>query len=185
MSLARAWRAAAAVLAAAVLGGCATAPDTEPLLRLPPAALGGSLNQQQQITVEVEGREPQRMEVLLEADAQAVRVALLALGRTVARLDWDGRELRQERAAWWPAQVAGERVLSELQLALWPVPALRAALPPGWTLQEEAPGLRRLCRSGEPVIEVRRQDAHRLALVHLRAGYRLLIESQDLQEATP
>jgi hypothetical protein len=170
-----------ATLLVALLGGCAAPQAEEPLLRLPPAALGRELNQQQQITVSVEGRAPQRLEVLLEADAQAVRLALMSLGRTAARLEWDGRALRQDSAAWWPAAVAGERVLSELQLALWPAPALQAALPAGWTL-EEAAGQRRLSWQGEPVIAIRYEAPQRTELTHLRAGYRLLIEARDLKE---
>ncbi|MBK1612135.1 hypothetical protein CKO44_01455 [Rubrivivax gelatinosus] len=182
-------RLGAIVATAAVLAGCATAPapaplPEAPLLRLAPAALGRSLNQQQQISVSAPGRAPQRAELLLEVDAQAVRLAVFGLGQTAARLEWDGRQLRQQRAPWWPAAVSGERILSELQLALWPADAVRAALPAGWTLQVGADG-RRLLWADRPVMTIRHEAPGRTELVNERDGYRLLIEAQDLEEARP
>lgn len=170
-----------AAVVLALLTGCAAPRVEVPLLQLPPAALGRELNQQQQITVAVEGRAPQRLEVLLEADAQTVRLALMSLGHTAARLEWDGRALRQESATWWPAAIPSERVLSELQLVLWPVAALQAALPAGWTLEEGAQQ-RRLRWQGKPVIDIRYETPQRIELAHLRAGYRLLIEARDLKD---
>jgi hypothetical protein len=173
-----------ALAAAVLLAGCAgtlpqAAPDSTPLLRLPPAALGRSLALQQRLDVFVHGRAPQQVEVLLEADAQAVRLALVSLGQTAATLQWDGQQLQETRAPWWPAAVRGERILSDLQLVLWPAEAVRAALPTGWTL--EASTEQRVLRlNGDAVATVRYAGAQHAELVNLRDGYRLAIESRSL-----
>lgn len=172
---------------AAVLAGCATPPPAAitpepPLLRLAPAALGRTLNAQQALVVTAPGRAPQRAEALLEADAQAVRLAVFGLGQTAARLEWDGRELHEQRAPWWPAAVSGARILNEMQLSLWPAEAVRAALPAGWTLEDDG-ATRRLLWDGRAVITVNREAGGRLELVNERDGYRLRIESHELGEA--
>ncbi|MCM5682688.1 DUF3261 domain-containing protein [Schlegelella sp. S2-27] len=164
-----------------VLAGCASGPKPVPelLLRLHPSTLGTSLALTQRLEVTAVGRR-QAVEALLEADAQTVRLALLDLGRTGARLSWDGEQLTESRADWWPAQVSGSRILSDLQLALWPVKAIRDGLPPGWTV-EETSTLRELRYGAEAVARVRRARADRIELDNLKDGYRLTIESQALQ----
>jgi len=119
------------------------------------------------------------VEVLLEADPHAVRLALLSPGQTVARLEWDGTQLQETRAAWWPAAVRGERILSDLQLVWWPADAVREALPTGWVLRA-TPTERELAEGGEVVCVVRYLSATHVQLDNLRAGYRLLIESISL-----
>jgi hypothetical protein len=170
-----------AAMVALALAACATAPATTPLLRLHPAALERPLALQQQLTVQVAGRSD-RIEVLLEADARSVRLALVSLGQTGARLEWDGRELTQTQAAWWPKAVSGERVLSDLQLVLWPAAAVRAALPAGWSL--EANDKERVLRHGaETVVSISYPSASLTELVHGRDGYRIRIDSRPLEVA--
>ena len=80
-------RALQACLAACLLAAflaCAARPAA-PQLRLSPTSLGASLALQQQLTATV-GSQTHRLEVLLEADSQAVRLAILSLGQTAARL---------------------------------------------------------------------------------------------------
>lgn len=169
------------VLLAAVLAGCATPPPARqdaPLLRLAPAALGRTLALQQQLVVTARGQ-TQRVDVLLEADADAVRLALVNLGQTVARLEWDGRQLQESRAAWWPAAVRSENVLSDLQLVWWPVDAVRAALPAGWSLSDDA-SARELKQGGEVVTVIRYLSPTLVELDNRRAGYLLRIESIPL-----
>ncbi|WP_372524500.1 DUF3261 domain-containing protein [Piscinibacter sp.] len=169
------------VLLAALLLGCATPPAGHreaPLLRLAPAALGRTLALQQQLVVEARGQ-TQRVDVLLEADADAVRLALLNLGQTVARLEWDGQQLQETRAAWWPAEVRSERILSDLQLVWWPADAVRAALPAGWALSA-SPAQRELVEGSELVTVVRYLSPTLVELDNRRAGYRLRIESVPL-----
>ena len=63
-------------------------------------------------------------------------MGVVAMGQVAARLDWDGVTLTENRAPWWPQAVSGSRILSDLQLTLWPVAAIQAALPAGWRLVE-------------------------------------------------
>ncbi len=177
---------------AALLGGCATPPvpataptpmtvdrQPAPLLRLPPASLGRTLTLQQQITVQVRtprGEETRDILALLEADATHTRLAAVAGGQVLARLDWDGRDLRVTRAPWAPAELVPERILSDLQLSLWPLAAIGEALPAGWRVDEQA-GVRRLLAGDETVAEIRFLDALTTVFVQHRDGYRLTIRT--------
>lgn len=171
------------VLLALALTACASgpAPTAVPLLRLSPAALGQPLALQQRLTVDAQGRR-QQLEVGLEADAQAVRLAVLDLGQTVARLEWDGRQLTEARAAGWPDAVRGERILSDLQLVYWPADAIRAALPAGWTFSVQ-PGERSLRLGERAVVQVRYPATDAAELENLVERYRIRIDSRALGDA--
>jgi hypothetical protein len=166
------------ILALALAGCASTPPASEaPLLRLSPASAGRSLALAQRLDIEARGRR-QTVEALLEVDAASVRLALLQLGRPLARLEWDGRSLQQERAPGVPAALSAERILSEMQLVQWPTDAIRAGLPAGWSLQEgEGGALRELRQGDQPVLRVRYLSPQVAELEHLRDGYRLRIES--------
>lgn len=155
------------------------APGTMPLLRLPPASLGRTLQLQQQITVQYpspQGEQTRDILALLEADAAHTRLAAMAGGQVLARLDWDGRDLHVTRAPWAPAELVPERILSDLQLSLWPVPAIAAALPAGWHV-EDMGDVRRLRAGNEVVAEARHPDAITTVFDQRRAGYRLTIRT--------
>ncbi|RYY77562.1 MAG: DUF3261 domain-containing protein [Comamonadaceae bacterium] len=122
------------------------------------------------------GGHSQQFDVALEADAAAVRVAVLAFGQVLARLAWDGRELREERVRGWPPLITGALVLRDLQLVHWPVAAIRAALPPGWSLEADGGG-RELRLAGRAMIRVRHPGPDRAELVNLAAGYRIALQS--------
>ncbi len=100
----------------------------------------------QQLDIQAAGQS-RSLDVALEVDAQSVRMAFLQLGQTVARLEWDGRQLEQSLAPGWPKVVSAERVLSDLQLVWWPAEAVRAGLAPGWQLAE-SPQTRELSHEG-------------------------------------
>lgn len=171
---------ALAILCLSLLG-CASTPPRQsvalPVLALAPAALGHELAVQQRLHF-VFGTQQRDMEALLEVDADEVRLAVQALGQAGVRLHWDGQTLQQQRAPWLPPQVQGERVLSDLQFTLWPVEAIRAALPATWTL-ETAGSERRLLRDGVAWLVVVDEGAGRYRLDNRADGYRLLIESAD------
>ena len=170
----------------AVLSGCANAPvaapsnQPAPLLRLAPALLGHPLNLQQHLTLQAPGHD-QELDVLLEADAAHVQLGVVAMGQVAARLDWDGRTLTENRAPWWPAAVSGSRILSDLQLTLWPVAAIQAALPPGWQLVESG-DTRTLTDQGVAVTVIKRVSPQVVELEQRREHFRLKIESQALGE---
>jgi len=171
------------------LAGCATPPAAGvpasssarevPQLRLAPALLGHPLALQQRIAVQAPGQARQ-LDVLLEADAAHVRLAVLAMGQVAARLDWDGVTLDETRAPWWPPQVSGARILSDLQLSLWPVAAIQAALSGGWRVAEEG-AVRTLYDGGEIVATVTRRGADVIEIAQRRAPYTLTITSQPLE----
>jgi Protein of unknown function (DUF3261) len=149
-----------------------------PTLRLAPALLGRTLALQQRITVHAPHRHEQ-LDVLLEADPDRVQLAMISMGRVAARLSWDGAELTETRASGVPSEVSASRILSELQLTLWPVPAIRAALPPGWQI-DEAGGVRTLRERGEVVAVVTRLGPGVVEFDQRRDHYRLTIESHAL-----
>jgi len=177
------------ILAAALaIAGCASAPAPAerdvPQLRLAPSALPGGLALLQHIEVRAAGQQ-RAIEVQVEVDGHHARMAMLAMGQVAAKLDWDGATLEETRAPWWPAQVAGSRILSDLQLAYWPLPAIQAALPAGWSVAE-ADGVRELRQGGELVTTVARsREGLALEIDQRRAPYHLSIASVPLDRADP
>jgi hypothetical protein len=115
-----------ALLIASLMTGCALFKGgaAKPLLRLTPASLGRELTAVQRMEVQAAGQS-RSLDVALEVDASAVRMAVMQFGQTVARLDWDGQTLTQSLAPGWPSVVSAERVLSDLQL-VWPCPPVGA-----------------------------------------------------------
>ena len=177
---------AAIALAASALAGCATPVPTDvgvPLLRLAPAALGRPLDLQQHITLHAAGQ-AQQMDVLLEADAAHVQLAVVAMGQVAARIGWDGRTLTEWRSTWWPASVSSARILNDMQLSLWPLASVQAALPAGWRASEEG-DTRTLSNDGMTVAVVRRVGTDVIELDQRRDHYRLTIVSRPIEKAVP
>ena len=167
--------------AALAIAGCATAPPPShetPQLRLAPSLLGRPLNLQQHLTLQAPGHD-QQLDVLLEADAQHVQMGVLAMGQVAARLSWDGTTLTENKAPWWPEAVSGARILSDLQLTLWPVDAIQSALPAGWRLAEVG-NVRTLTQDGQVVTVVTRVSPLLVELDERRAHFKLKIESREL-----
>lgn len=146
-----------------------------PPLRLAPAALGQDLAVQQRLVFRF-GSHVRELDALLEVDAQAVRLAVQAMGRTGVTLQWDGTQLSEQRASWLPAAVRSERVLDDVQFSLWPADAVRAALPAGWTLAEHGQ-TRELSHEGRVWLARERVNATTLQVRNLADGYDLTIES--------
>ena len=162
----------------AMLAACAslpTAPSGELTLRLTPASLGRELALQQRMTISAQGRSHQ-LDVAIEVDADAVRMAVIDLGQTVARLEWDGHELTESRAQGWPATVTGSRVLSDLQLVHWPLEAIRPALPSGWSVQM-VDGARVLRFGDATMVRVQYPAPGAAELDNVAAGYRLRLDA--------
>jgi uncharacterized protein YbdZ (MbtH family) len=173
---------AGVLLLAACAGARVRAPAIAlPPLQLSPASLGQSLALQQRLVFSY-GSHRSTLDALLEADADEVRLAVQALGQTGVTLRWDGHALEQQRAPWLPPQVRGERVLDDLQFALWPADAVRAALPAGWTLVE-GDTTRQLEHDGTPWLVLERHDAAHQTLRNLAEGYALDIESAPLESS--
>jgi hypothetical protein len=163
------------------LTGCATSVSrpTRLGLKLPPAALGSSITLQQHLTVE-RGERIDELDAALEVDPQRLDLVGLALGQRVLTLHYDGEKLQSWRHSMLPAQLRDEDVLEDLQLTLWPVDAIRSALPAGWRIEES--GLRRtLLREDTPVMVIDYSGQPRwigkIELSNLRYHYRLTIQS--------
>lgn len=176
---------AGAVVALAIsmlLAGCAALAPAEPppLLRLSPASLGRELTVVQRLDVQAVGQ-TRSFDVALEVDAAAVRMAVLQMGLTVARLDWDNQKLVVNLAPNWPKAVSAEQVLNDLQLVWWPAQVVRAALPAGWSL-EASPQARTLRQGARVMTSVRLVAAGHVELVQHDLGYVVQIHTQD---ATP
>jgi hypothetical protein len=161
------------------LAGCA-APRLEPLqgppLRLAPATLDRELVLLQRLDITAAGQ-TRSLEVALEADATSVRLAFMQLGQTVARIEWDGSQLRQELAPGWPEIVSAAQVLSDLQLVWWPAAALRTGLPPDWSLAE-SPRMRQLIYRGRPMTSAQALSTDHIQLIQHLGGYVVELRSQ-------
>jgi hypothetical protein len=173
--------AAVLVALALVTPGCAlTSPQPARLgLKLAPATLGASISVQQQIRVERGGR-VDNLQAVLEVDTERLDLVGLTLEQRVLSLHYDGRVLQSWRHPLLPAELRGEDVLEDLQLALWPAEAIRQALPSGWRMEEQ--GRRRTLSLGDqPVMVIDYSGEPRwigkIDLTNLRYHYRLTIES--------
>lgn len=171
------------LLLAACAGRTPRALVALPPLRLAPASLPAPLAQQQQLVFRF-GRHERALDALLEADSVQVRLAVQAMGQTGVRLQWDGTTLNQQRAPWLPAQVRAERVLDDLQFALWPTSAIAAVLPSGWEVHDDG-RQRRLRQGGTDWLLLQRQADGSLELDNRAEGYSLHIESVDMLGPTP
>lgn len=180
------WRALGLLLSALLLAACTTQPVSQAParlgLKLAPATLGANISLQQHLTVERNGRTDQ-LDAALEIDAQQFNMVGLAFGQRVLTLHYDGQTLQSWRHPMLPSQVRAEDVLEDTQLTLWPLAAIRAALPAGWDIQQQGQ-MRTLSLQGEPVMVINYSSGSKSApwsgkmeLNNLRYHYRLTIES--------
>ena len=174
---------ACVLLAALALAACTTTPASQAParlgLKLAPASLGANISLQQHLTVERNGRIDQ-LDAAVEIDPQHFNMVGLAFGQRVLSLQYDGQTLQSWRHPMLPSQVRAEDVLEDTQLTLWPLAAIRQALPAGWTIEQH--GLQRtLLLQGEPVMVINYSTPTpwdgKVELNNLRYHYRLTIES--------
>lgn len=177
------FKTAALLVAALLVGGCATRQEGPARLglHLAPAALGETISVQQHLTVQRVGN-TNDLDAALEVDAHKVSLVGLALGMRVLSLEYDGKNLTEWRHAMLPAQVRAADVLEDVQLTLWPVAEIARALPAGWTVEEQ--GLRRTLRlNGEVVATIVYSGMPRwqgtAVLDNRRYQYKLTIVSAD------
>ncbi len=164
-----------------VLAGCANTPPPVARLnlKLAPSALGEAVSLQQHLKVERNGRIDE-LDAAIEVDDKRVEVVGLAFGQRVLTVRYDGKDLTTWRHVMLPAQVRGEDVLADMQLALWPVEAIAASLPAGWRI-EEKDMLRSLYLDQELVTTIAYSAKPRwlgtIKMNNLRYKYMLTIES--------
>lgn len=180
------------VPAALTVAGCASFPERSPkaasnvahtsavslpLLRLPPESLGRYMAEYQALTIEGPGGTTATMDVLLEIDGQGLRMALLQMGRVMARMQWDGSQLHTMRAPGWPQEVSEERILSDMQMALWPLPTVQASLPPTWSMVQLG-AIRYLREHNEDRVVFASEEPGHTIIDYLHSGWRLTIRSR-------
>lgn len=163
------------------LAGCASPPPpaTTLGLKLSPASLGQPLSVQQHLTVERNGSRNE-LDTALEVDDHHLELVGMVLGQRVLRLHFDGKTIESWRHLLLPSQVQADNVLDDLQLTLWPVAAIRPALPPGWRLEEQ--GLRRSLYLDDKLVATIEYDEQlrwngTAVLNNVRYNYRLTIQS--------
>ncbi|RZJ62153.1 MAG: DUF3261 domain-containing protein [Acidovorax sp.] len=167
-------------LSVLLLAGCASpgAPDAtrSALLALAPAALGCEVAVQQRLTVEVPGKPAQQLEALLEVDAEAVRLAFFVMGQSLGSMVWNGSQWDKQLSRHWPAQLAPEQVLNDLQLAFWPARAVQRAVQPPWSVEVALAG-RRLLRDGHEQVRVQFIGDSAVEIVYPGGPFTLRVES--------
>ncbi len=195
MNLLRAARAIMLTAAVSTMSACAWLQgpgEPVPALKLAPAALGHEVSVAQRVTVSQPAPPgddtPHSIsaDAVLEVDANSVRMAVLGMGQAMLRVEWDGRQLTQSHAPGWPDAADGGQILNDVQLALWPAQAIRAALPGGWTLRDNAATLdaaaqRWLSHGDRPVARIDYVSPQRTVMIHLdrhaQEAWRVEIES--------
>ena len=175
------------------LGACTTAPlqpspsrPEVPRPQLSPQAMGVTLSLSQRLSVERLSPDGQlttdRLDALLEIDAESVHLAGLAMGQRVLSLQWRGQQLQSQRHPMLPAQVDETRILRDLQWVYANEDALRATLPTGWQLLAQ-PSLRELRLHEQTQLsvcyELTQGWAGRIVVDNRMEGYRLVIDSID------
>jgi len=163
-----------------LLSACAGIPvllgeETTLTLLLQPATLGMELSMMQRMRVRLDAypmAPSPELEVAFEADASSVRIAILQLSHTVARIDWDGNRVEQQLAPGWPKVVSAERILSDLQMVWWPLSAIQNELPQGWTVRESG-AIREFIHGEKVVTTVKAISSRSIELIQAEEGYRV------------
>lgn len=123
---------------------------------------------------------------VVEVDPQHLTmIGLSAQGQRWFSLRYDGSTLDSESGPLAPEGLDAQRVLADLQFALWPLAALQQSMvDTGWQVSEPGPATRRLRRDGQLVAEVHYTSADpwqgRLWLSNFESGYSLAVESSLL-----
>ena len=110
-----------------------------------------------------------------------LNVVGLEAGTWLRADDFAPDELRNNYRG-WPQAVQPSQMLALVQLVHWPAAALRAALPLGWTLEDD--GDRRvLHRGGDPVLSIAYTAGDRVEIRAAHDAFEVLIESVPVEPA--
>jgi Protein of unknown function (DUF3261) len=133
------------------------------------------------------GRESVTLQSALTVNATELSlVGLTATGQRAFTVRYDGKALDVQRAFFVPNNIDPQRVLADVQLALWPLdelqPAWRRA---GFEVSEPLAGMRRVMRGDRLVAEVHYASddpwSGRFWLVNFELDYSIAIENEPAE----
>lgn len=158
----------------AALSGCMPRPLIQPL---GPAALGRSVEARQQVTVHYRGKTRRLQMALRVVPDDLTLVGLSAMGQRVFTLGWNGRSIERGRGLDAGKRIPAKRILADLELAYWPLPALRQALTDPDLRLQQLGNTRTLWRGTKLIWLAYRAHGNpwhsRLTIYNARLGYRL------------
>lgn len=174
---------------ALVLSACAALsprnPIAAPFAPLSPASLGRTMQAEQILNIAQSDRSLTLQCAAHVTPSETSLSCFTALGQRAFALKHDGHSISAESAAAGGPAIPPQQILTDLQLAYWPLPALAEAMAgSAWQISEPTPGLRRLRRDGVLYAEVHYANPTpwngRLWLVNFEQRYSLDIESRLL-----
>ncbi|HKE44761.1 MAG TPA: DUF3261 domain-containing protein [Steroidobacteraceae bacterium] len=163
--------------------GAASGQSWQPL---PPSTLGATRSANQRLRAAY-GDQEISLDCVVNVDADHLTViGLLPGGPRVFTVEYDGKQVSEQKSSGVPEALRPELLLNDLQLTFWPRAALQTALQnTAWRVTEPDPRTRRLTRDAKLVAEVHYASADpwtgRAWLVNFERGYSITIDSQPLQ----
>ena len=173
-----------------LLSACATVPappdSTAAVLPVLPAASLGQSRSAQQIVRAAFADTEATMQCVVEITPQRMSVvALNAMGLRLFSVAVEDGQTTVERMPGVPEQIQPERILSDIQLAFWPLKKLQQSYRgTPWQVSEPFAGTRRLKREGRLIAEVHYAQSGKdlwrghLWLSNYEFGYSLAVTSQ-------
>jgi hypothetical protein len=157
------------------------APATAAPAFAPPGAL--SPRSASQVIHAAYGSRVATLRTAVQIDAAGLTVVgVTATGLRLFTASFDGIQVSAERSAFVPKEVSPERVLADMQLALWPLASLQGAYAgSGQSVSEPHAGVRRVVRGDRLIAEVHYANDDpwngRLWFVNFEFGYSLTIDT--------
>ncbi len=165
-----------------LLTGCVTHVQTAAKVPLAaPAAL--SARSATQVIHAVYGARSMTLSTAIQLDATSLKVVgLTATGQRLFTASFDGTVVDAQKSAFVPGNVDPERMLADVQLALWPLPAVQESFAKaGLEVTEPFAGVRRLRHGDVLIAEVHYASADpwngRLWFVNFQYDYSLTIDT--------
>lgn len=162
------------------LAGCMPGPLIHPV---GPKALGRSVAARQQVTVHYRGHTRSLQVALRVVPDDLTLIGLSAMGQRLFTLGWDGHSITRKNGLEASRRLPAQRILADLELAYWPLPALRPALADNGMTLEQLGSTRTLWQRGKLLwIAYRGPGApwHRRVMIYnARLGYRLDVQPLD------
>lgn len=143
-----------------VLGGCGLLPEPRPAPPplLPPASFGKNLQVSQLLEIATPKTAltdaPQQLLIVVAIDHQQLRVTgLTPAGQRLMNITYDGQRVQANGTHRLPEWLTPQTILSQLQLAHWPLAALQHNYSAPWQLSGTSQQ-RQLSRENQPIVTV-------------------------------